>query len=73
MNRSIYRKVARQHGVSLAEFKSEMRLAIDATYVKPTAAALAVPRKGEVPTTDEFIDYCAREVKPRPLHMKLLQ
>ena len=63
MNRSIYRKVARQHGVSVAEVKSEMRLAIDATYVKPTAAALAVPRKGEVPTTDEFIDYCARGIK----------
>lgn len=73
MNRAMYRKVAKQHGVSHAEVRQEMQLAINAAYVKPNAAALAVPRKGVVPTTDEFIAFCACEIRPRPLNTKILQ
>lgn len=66
MNRAVYRKVARQHKISVAEVKQEMQLAINSAYVTPNAAALAVPRKGAIPTPDEFIDYCACAISTRP-------
>ena len=62
MNRSIIRKVARKHGVSVAEVRRDMQLAINAAYEKPNAAALAVPRKGAIPTPEEFIKYIANVV-----------
>ena len=65
MNRSIIRKIAKQNGVSTAEVRREMQAAIDATYINPTAAALAVPRADSVPTPEELIDHCARMVTPR--------
>jgi|GEM_PF-6938060 len=36
-----------------------MQLAINAAYEKPNAAALVVPRKGAIPTPEEFIKYTA--------------
>lgn len=58
MNRSVLRKIAKQNGVTVAEVRREMQRAIEAAYENPNAAALAVPRKGDVPTPEEFIDYC---------------
>lgn len=64
MNRSIYKKIAKENGISIREVKEEMELAIKAAYENPNEVALKVPRKGAVPTPEEFIDYCAREAKP---------
>lgn len=65
MNRSIIRKIAKKHGVSVEEVRRDMQAAINAAYVNPGAAALSVPKKGDVPTPEEFINYCTRVVKPR--------
>ena len=62
MNRNILRQVARMNGVSVAEVRREIGIAIAAAYENPTAAALAIPRKGEVPTPEEFIGHCADKV-----------
>lgn len=37
--------------------------AIDAAYKNPNATALAVPRKGEVPTLEGFIVHIASKVR----------
>jgi len=63
MNRSIIRKIAKENGVSIAEVRREMQAAINETYKNPNAAALAVPRKGDVPTPEEFIVYVAQRVR----------
>jgi len=57
MNRNLYRKIAKMHGVSVAELKREMQSAIDEAYIIPTPQAMQVPRQDVVPTVDEFIDY----------------
>jgi len=36
-----------------------LQLAINAAYEKPNAADLVVPRKGAIPTPEEFIKYTA--------------
>lgn len=63
MNRSIIRKISKENGVSVEEVRREMRFAIEAAYGNPNAEALTVPRKGDVPTPEEFIDYCAQMIK----------
>lgn len=73
MNRSVLRKIARENGVSVAEVRREIELAIDAAYIKPNAAALFIPRKNAVPTLEEFINYCVGEITPRPSSARILQ
>ena len=73
MNRSMLRKIARQNGVKPKVVRREMQAAIDATYINPTAAALAVPRADAVPTPKEFINYCAGVVVPRPSKLRILR
>ena len=63
MNRKTYRKIARKHGISVNEVKSEMQAAINTAYTKPNLQALNIPRKNEIPTIDEFISYAIKEVK----------
>lgn len=63
MNRKIYRQIAKKHGVSIAEVKCDMQDAIDAAYQNPNTVAQAVPRKGAVPTPDEFITHVAKRVQ----------
>lgn len=71
MDRKTYRKIAKKYGVSVAEVKRDMQEAINAAYTNPNAdfatfkAQRAVPRKGDVPTPDELIDYAAAEVRRR--------
>jgi len=62
MNREIYRKVAREHGVTVKEVKDGMQKAIDATYVNPTFQGKSVKRKGEKPTPDELINDIASKI-----------
>lgn len=69
--RSIYRKIAHEHGVSVAKVKQDMQAAINEAYDKPPddnvtqAYQNRVPRKGDVPTVEEFIKYTVNEVKKR--------
>ena len=67
--RKIYRKIAREHGVSPKEVREEMRAAIPHAYQNPPhynitdAYQNRVPRKGDVPTPEEFIRYAAGQIK----------
>ena len=67
--RKVYRKVARKHGVTIEEVKREMQSALDETYNNPNNNDISkayqerVPRKGDVPTVDEFIRYVADKAK----------
>lgn len=67
--RKIYRKIAKEHGTTVAEVKKEMQNAINYAYQHtPDDGVTAayqnrVPRKGEIPTSEELIRYCAGEVK----------
>lgn len=63
MNRRDYRKIAKQHKVSVSDVKKDMQEAINEAYKNPTMHANCVPRKGEVPTIDEFISYTANRVR----------
>lgn len=67
--RSIYRKIAKENGVSIKEVKEEMQSAIKYAYENTpqdgiTAARQnAVPRKSEIPTPEELIKYAVNKVK----------
>ena len=68
--RSIYRKIAKEHGVSVEEVKREMQTAIDHAYKKhnklssETKMQSSVPSKGEVPTAEEFIKEISNRIRP---------
>ena len=61
----IYRKIARENGVSVEEVKREMQAAINEAYKNPSPEAAmqqaAIPRSGKVPTPDELIRYAVAE------------
>ena len=68
--RKIYRKIARENGVSVKEVKEDMQAAIPAPSQNPpkdggvtAASQRQVPRKGEIPTPDELIRYMAGKVR----------
>ena len=62
MNRKTYRQLAKKHGMSIGEIKREMQTAIDAAYQNPAPGALDVPRMGDIPTVEEFINYSAKQI-----------
>ncbi len=67
-NRSTYRKLAKKHGVKLNEVKAEMQSALNLAYADPgngvtQAYQNRVPRQGETPTVDEFLNYATKKVK----------
>ncbi len=68
--RNIYRKIAREHGVSVEEVKKEMQTAIDHAYgkrnklISEKMLQSSVPSKGEVPTTEEFIKGISNRIRP---------
>lgn len=67
--RSIYRSIAKKHGVSVAEVKKEMQAAILYAYKKndkserETLMQERIPCKAKVPTTEEFIFHIANQIK----------
>ncbi len=67
--RDVYRKIARKNGVSVQEVKREMQAAIDAAYTNPRPETMIqqhrVPRKGKIPTPDEFIRFSVEEALKR--------
>lgn len=68
-NRRIYRKIARENNVSVAEVKADMQYAINHAYENTPADGITrayqnrVRRKGAVPTVDEFLAYARSELK----------
>lgn len=71
MNRRIYRKIARNHGVSVGEVRQDIQNVIDFAYSDPDSSLInikaqnAVPRKDKIPTPDELICHIANEVHRR--------
>lgn len=67
--RSIYRKVAKRHGVSVAEVRKDMQAAIDYAYQKSDKSESekmmqkSIPRKEKIPTAEEFIKAVAHTIK----------
>lgn len=67
--KNIYRKIAKMHGVTVAELKKDMQAAIDYAYTKTDKSDCeksmqeSMPYMGEVPTTNEFIKFVACRVK----------
>lgn len=58
----ILRKIAKAHGQSVAAVKAEIEKAIFSAYVFPNKEALSIPRKGDIPTICEFLEYASKEV-----------
>lgn len=67
--RQIYRKIAKENGVTPAEVKRDMQAAIDHAYQNTPDDGITVayqnqvPRKGEIPTAEEFIRFAAQKIK----------
>jgi len=59
----IYLDIAKRHGVSVAEVRRDMQVAIDEAYKNPNNHALSVERKGYKPTPEELIAHLARRVR----------
>lgn len=57
--KKIYKQIAKEHGVSVAEVKRDMQEAINAAYADPNIYANYVERKNEIPTPEEFIIHLA--------------
>ncbi len=67
MNRKIYRKLAKKHGVTVAVVRQDMQAALNAAYQSPshTQAQEAVLRGSDVPTPEEFIRHAVHEIYRR--------
>lgn len=69
--RNIYRKIAKEHGITVAEVKRDMQAAIDRAYqkndktVSEKVEQSKVPSCGEIPTVKEFIRYASDSMKDR--------
>ena len=59
----IYKKIAKQNGVSVEEVKRDMQEAINAAYKNPTIFASNLSPQKDVPTTEEFIKLVANKVR----------
>lgn len=68
-NRKVYRKIAKENNVSVAEVKEEMQYAINYAYKNAPNDGITkayqnkVPRNGAVPTVDEFLAYAQSELR----------
>jgi len=67
-NRKIFRKIAKENKVTVAEVKQEMQAALEYAYTSNDDGIIKayqeqVSRKGEVPTPEEFIKYAINKVK----------
>ena len=65
----MYRKIAKKYGVTPTEVKRDMQSALEEAYKNSNSNDFIkmnqekVPRKGEVPTPDEFIRYAVERIK----------
>ena len=66
---SIYRKVAKKHGISIGEVKRETEAAIKGAYKNPyksegeAALQNSVIHRGEIPATEEMIRFVVSKIK----------
>lgn len=63
MRKDIYKLIAKKYGVTGSEVKEEMEKAIASAYENPNELARRVPRKGEIPTVEEFLTFAVMEIK----------
>ena len=63
--RKIYRKIAKEYGITMQEVKSEMQSAINAAYQSNPDGVDRIPRKEKIPTPEEVIRYAAGEIKSK--------
>jgi len=63
MDKKFYKGIAKKYGVSEEEVIRDIQATINETYKNPNAAALNVPRKGEVPTIDEIVAYAVKQIR----------
>ena len=67
-NRKIYRKIAKESKINMCQVKQAMQSALDFAFQNPNNPSIIkayqnqVPRKGEVPTPDEFIQYAVQKL-----------
>lgn len=61
--KKIYKRVAKNSGVTVCEVETKMQEAIDRAYINPSSQAKEVPREKSVPTVDEIIDYVVKQIK----------
>ena len=60
--KEIFEEIARKEQITVEEAIKEMQIAINAAFENPTPAALSIPRKGKIPTPQEFVEYVANIV-----------
>ncbi|MEG2258804.1 MAG: sporulation initiation factor Spo0A C-terminal domain-containing protein [Oscillospiraceae bacterium] len=69
--RSIYRKIAKMNGVSVAEVRHDIKSAIDQAYQSTANDEITamlrsrVPQKADIPTPEEFIRFAEDEARRR--------
>lgn len=67
--RNIFRKIAKENGLSVKEVKDEMQNALEYAYQSTTQDGIisarqnVVPRKNKIPIPEEFVKYTANLVK----------
>lgn len=68
--KKIYKRVAKQYGVSVQEVEREIQAAINDAYTNSAGADQvvkgyqdSVPRRGEIPTSDEVLRYLVSMAK----------
>ncbi len=67
--RNIYKKIAKESGLSVKAVKEEMQNALEYAYQSTTQDGItsarqnAVPRINKIPTPEEFVKYTANLVK----------
>jgi len=57
----VLRKIAKKNNVSVRQVKREIEAAIIETYKNPNPKAMSIPREGEIPTIEEFMDQVIKE------------
>lgn len=69
--KKVIQEVARKNGVTVGEVRRKIMACIREAAVNPDprarAAFDAIPRKGALPTPEEFISYTARQTRVRML------
>ena len=59
---NIYKKIAKDNGISARQVKKDIQNAINVAYTNPNAEAQNVPCKGAIPTPDETISYIVEKL-----------
>lgn len=70
--RKIYRQIARENGVTVKEVRDKIQEAVSVAYQNPPkdegvtpAFQERIPRRGEIPTSEEIIRFAAGEIQKK--------